>query len=80
MTGDAMARPLIEEFERQAATGQPYQASSLVAISSTAAIFSPEVKGRWLDAFPNAFLTDSIGATETGFQGTGHPGLRQHRP
>ena len=71
MTGDAMARPLIEEFERQAATGQPYQAASLVAISSTAAIFSPEVKGRWLTAFPNAFLTDSIGATETGFQGTG---------
>jgi 3-oxocholest-4-en-26-oate---CoA ligase len=71
MTGDAMARPLIEEFERKAATGTPYQAPSLVAISSTAAIFSPEVKGRWLEAFPNAFLTDSIGATETGFQGTG---------
>jgi 3-oxocholest-4-en-26-oate---CoA ligase len=71
MTGDAMARPLIEEFERKAATGTPYQAASLVAISSTAAIFSPEVKGRWLEAFPNAFLTDSIGATETGFQGTG---------
>jgi 3-oxocholest-4-en-26-oate---CoA ligase len=71
MTGDAMARPLIEEFERQAATGLPYQADSLVAISSTAAIFSPEVKGRWLKAFPNAFITDSIGATETGFQGTG---------
>jgi len=71
MTGDAMARPLIEEFERKAAAGAPYQAPSLVAISSTAAIFSPEVKGRWLEAFPNAFLTDSIGATETGFQGTG---------
>ncbi len=71
MTGDAMARPLIEEFERQAATGQPYQAGQLVAISSTAAILSPEVKGRWLKAFPNAFLTDSVGATETGFQGTG---------
>jgi acyl-CoA synthetase (AMP-forming)/AMP-acid ligase II len=71
MTGDAMARPLIEEFERKAATGTPYDASSLVAISSTAAIFSPEVKGRWLDAFPNAVVTDSIGATETGFQGLG---------
>src|ERR1700689_319418 len=71
MTGDAMARPLIEEFERQAATGRPYAASSLVAISSTAAIFSPEVKGRWIAAFPNAFITDSVGATETGFQGMG---------
>jgi acyl-CoA synthetase (AMP-forming)/AMP-acid ligase II len=71
MTGDAMARPLIEEFERQAATGRPYAAASLVAISSTAAIFSPEVKGRWIAAFPNAFITDSVGATETGFQGMG---------
>jgi 3-oxocholest-4-en-26-oate---CoA ligase len=71
MTGDAMARPLIEEFERRAATGTPYGAASLVAISSTAAIFSPEVKGRWVRAFPNAFITDSVGATETGFQGTG---------
>ncbi len=71
MTGDAMARPLIEEFERKAATGRPYGASSLIAVSSTAAIFSPEVKGRWLDAFPNAVITDSIGATETGFQGIG---------
>jgi 3-oxocholest-4-en-26-oate---CoA ligase len=71
MTGDAMARPLIEEFERQAAVGPAYEASSLVAISSTAAIFSPEVKGRWLDAFPDAFITDSVGATETGFQGMG---------
>src|ERR1700733_2996608 len=71
MTGDAMARPLIEEFERKAATGQPYAAPGLVAISSTAAIFSPEVKGRWIAAFPNAFITDSVGATETGFHGTG---------
>lgn len=71
MTGDAMARPLIEEFDRQAAAGKPYRAASLIAVSSTAAIFSPEVKGRWLDAFPNAIITDSIGATETGFQGLG---------
>ena len=71
MTGDAMARPLIEEFERKEATGQPSRAGSLFAISSTAAIFSPEVKRRWMDAFPNAVVTDSIGATETGFQGIG---------
>ncbi len=71
MTGDAMARPLIEEFERKAATGTPYKAGSVVAISSTAAIFSREVKGRWVNAFPYAFITDSVGATETGFQGIG---------
>jgi acyl-CoA synthetase (AMP-forming)/AMP-acid ligase II len=71
MTGDAMARPLIDEYDRQAATGTPYDGSSLFAISSSAAIFSPPVKKRWMDAFPNAVFTDSVGASETGFQGMG---------
>ncbi len=71
MTGDAMALPLIDEFDRKAATGTPYDGSSLFAISSSAAIFSPQVKKRWMDAFPNAVFTDSIGATETGFMGMG---------
>lgn len=71
MTGDAMARPLIEEFERKAETGTPYDGSSLFAISSSAAIFSPPVKHRWMAAFPNSIFTDSVGASETGFQGMG---------
>jgi len=71
MTGDAMARPLIEAFEDRAATGTPYDCSGLVAISSSAAIFSPPVKARWMAAFPNSIFTDSVGATETGFSGMG---------
>lgn len=71
MTGDAMARPLIEAFDAKAATGTPYDGSSLVAISSSAAIFSPPVKARWMAAFPNAIFTDSVGSTETGFTGMG---------
>ena len=71
MTGDAMARPLIEEFERKASTGTPYDASSLFAVSSSAAVFSPPVKERWMAAFPNTVFTDSVGASETGFQGMG---------
>jgi acyl-CoA synthetase (AMP-forming)/AMP-acid ligase II len=71
MTGDAMALPLIDEYDRQAATGKPYDGSSLFAISSSAAIFSPPVKKRWMDIFTNAVFTDSIGATETGFTGMG---------
>ena len=65
ITGDAMARPLIEAFE----TGS-YDGSSLVAVASSAAIFSKPVKERWMKAFPNTFFTDSVGASETGFQGT----------
>lgn len=66
MTGDAMARPLIETFE----AGE-YDASALVAVSSSAAIFSRSVKERWMAAFPNTFFTDSVGSSETGFSGTG---------
>jgi acyl-CoA synthetase (AMP-forming)/AMP-acid ligase II len=67
MTGDAMARPLIEAYEEHGG----YDCSGLVAISSSAAIFSPPVKSRWMAAFPNSIFTDSVGATETGFSGMG---------
>jgi 3-oxocholest-4-en-26-oate---CoA ligase len=66
MTGDAMARPLIEAY-----TEGDFDGSSLVAVSSSAAIFSRPVKERWMAAFPNTFFTDSVGSSETGFQGTG---------
>jgi len=66
MTGDAMARPLIETYEKGG-----YDGSSLFAIASSAAIFSKPVKERWMAAFPNAVFTDSVGASETGFTGTG---------
>jgi acyl-CoA synthetase (AMP-forming)/AMP-acid ligase II len=67
MTGDAMARPLIEAFEANGG----YDCPNLFAISSSAAIFSRAVKERWMAAFPNSIFTDSIGASETGFQGMG---------
>ncbi|MGH3354140.1 MAG: acyl-CoA synthetase [Nocardioides sp.] len=66
MTGDAMAVPLIDAYEAGGFDGQ-----SLFAIASSAAIFSKSVKERWMKAFPNAVFTDSVGSTETGFQGTG---------
>jgi acyl-CoA synthetase (AMP-forming)/AMP-acid ligase II len=66
MTGDAMARPLIEAY----AEGD-YDGTSLAAIASSAAIFSRPVKERWMATFTNAFFTDSVGSSETGFQGTG---------
>ncbi len=66
MTGDAMARPLIEAYEAGS-----YDTPQLIAVASSAAIFSRTVKERWMAAFPNTFFTDSVGASETGFQGTG---------
>ncbi|HEX9034400.1 MAG TPA: acyl-CoA synthetase [Streptosporangiaceae bacterium] len=62
--GDAMARPLIE-----ALTEGGYDASSLVAFSSSAALFSPAVREACLAALPNVVITDAIGSSETGFTG-----------
>jgi 3-oxocholest-4-en-26-oate---CoA ligase len=64
MVGDAMARPLIEAFEAAS-----YDASSLVAMSSHAALFSPSVQERIMAALPNVVLTDAIGSSESGFNG-----------
>ena len=70
IVGDAMARPLIEAWDDMTAKREAPDISSLFAISSTAAIFSQTVKDRYLDEFPNMIITDSVGSTEGGFNGT----------
>jgi acyl-CoA synthetase (AMP-forming)/AMP-acid ligase II len=62
--GDAMARPLIETY-----LAGDYDAASLVAVSSSAALFSPVVKDTCVKTLPNVVFTDAIGASETGFTG-----------
>jgi 3-oxocholest-4-en-26-oate---CoA ligase len=62
--GDAMARPLIEAYAEGG-----YDASSLVAMSSSAALFSPAVKDACAKALPDVVITEAIGSTETGFAG-----------
>jgi acyl-CoA synthetase (AMP-forming)/AMP-acid ligase II len=64
MVGDAMARPLIEAYD-----AAEYDVSSLVAMSSHAALFSQSVQERILAALPNVVLTDAIGSSESGFNG-----------
>ncbi len=66
IVGDAMARPLIEAYHQGG-----YDASSLVAVSSHAALFSQSVKQEYLRTFPNLVLTDAIGSSESGFTGIG---------
>jgi acyl-CoA synthetase (AMP-forming)/AMP-acid ligase II len=66
VTGDAMGRPLADELERAKATRD---LSSLVALSSTAAVFTPSVKAQFKAAFPNLVITDSVGSSEAGFNG-----------
>lgn len=66
LIGDAMARPIIEALVEGG-----YDSSSLWAVSSSAALFSPTVKEQYLTHLPNIVLTESIGSSETGFAGIG---------
>lgn len=66
ITGDAMGRPLIEALEEP---GRSYDTSSLFAVASSAAVFSPSVKDQFLGHFPNLVMSDSIGSSETGANG-----------
>ena len=69
ITGDAMGRPMIEALEALDADGEQLDLSSLITVASSAAIFSPTVKDRYLARFPNLLLVDAIGSTETGSNG-----------
>lgn len=64
--GDAMARPLIDALAEGG-----YDTSSLLAFSSSAALFSPAVKDACVEALPNVVITEAVGSTETGFAGIG---------
>jgi acyl-CoA synthetase (AMP-forming)/AMP-acid ligase II len=64
ITGDAMARPLIEALRERT-----YDTSSLVSISSTAAVFSPVVKDQLFDLLPNVYVSEAVGSSESGFNG-----------
>ncbi|SDT51784.1 acyl-CoA synthetase [Actinoplanes derwentensis] len=66
LIGDAMARPIIEAY-----LAGKYDGSSLMAISSSAALFSPSVKRQYLQTLPDVLVTDAVGSSETGFAGIG---------
>ncbi|ASR35444.1 acyl-CoA synthetase [Prauserella marina] len=69
IVGDAMARPMLDAYREGG-----YDASSLVAVSSHAALFSHSVKQEYLAEFPGVVLTDAIGSSESGFTGIGMMG------
>jgi acyl-CoA synthetase (AMP-forming)/AMP-acid ligase II len=66
ITGDAMGRPLVEALDEPAAD---YDLSSLLALSSTAAVFSPTVKDDFFKRLPNLVMTDAVGSSEGGGNG-----------
>jgi acyl-CoA synthetase (AMP-forming)/AMP-acid ligase II len=66
ITGDAMGRPLVEALEEE---GASYDLSSLMVVTSTAAVFSPTVKDDFFRHLPNLIIIDSVGASEVGGSG-----------
>jgi 3-oxocholest-4-en-26-oate---CoA ligase len=69
ITGDAMARPLMDAMNVRAESGEPYDLSSMFVLASSAAIFSPSLKDAFTEKLPNVLIMDNIGASEVGYCG-----------
>ena len=66
ITGDAMGKPLIEALDEP---GADYDLSSLLAVTSSAALFSAPVKDEFFRHFPYLVIVDAIGSSESGNNG-----------
>jgi acyl-CoA synthetase (AMP-forming)/AMP-acid ligase II len=66
ITGDAMGKPLIEALDDP---GASYDLSSLLAVTSSAALFSSPVKDEFFNHLPNIAIIDAIGSSESGNNG-----------
>ena len=66
ITGDAMGKPLIESLDDE---GTEHDLSSLLAVVSSAALFSAPVKDQFFEHLPNLVITDAIGSSEGGNNG-----------
>jgi 3-oxocholest-4-en-26-oate---CoA ligase len=65
VVGNAMATPLLDEFENN-----PVEATDLIAVASGGAILSPSVKARIKQVLPDVLVIDGYGSSETGVAGT----------
>jgi len=66
VVGDAMARPLLDDWDDNG----PYEVSSLYSFSNGGAPISPTARARIQAILPNAMFTDGFGSSETGIQGS----------
>jgi acyl-CoA synthetase (AMP-forming)/AMP-acid ligase II len=66
ITGDAMGKPLIESLRDD---GVDYDLSTLLAVVSSAALFSAPVKDEFFTQLPHIVITDAIGSSEGGNNG-----------
>ncbi len=66
ITGDAMGKPLIEALDDP---GAAYDLSSLLAVTSSAALFSAPVKDEFFRHLPDIVIVDAVGSSESGNNG-----------
>lgn len=66
ITGDVMARPLVEALDLARDSGAPYDLSSVEVFYSSGMIWTADVKRRLLDYAPQAELMDIVGSSEGG--------------
>lgn len=66
ITGDAMARPLLDTLQAQP---DRWDLSSLFVLSSSAVVFSPSLKEAFFDLLPDIIVADAIGSSESGMNG-----------
>lgn len=69
ITGDAMARPLIDEL-----AGGGYDLSSLFVLSSTGAILTGALRDRLAELLPGRMILDNFGSSESGYTASAVPG------
>ncbi|MSO79544.1 MAG: acyl-CoA synthetase [Acidimicrobiia bacterium] len=67
ITGDAMARPLLEALDDPDL--KDLDLSSWFSLGSTAALFSASVKDQFIERFPNLVVAEAVGASESGSNG-----------
>jgi acyl-CoA synthetase (AMP-forming)/AMP-acid ligase II len=70
IVGDAFARPMLEALDERAASGRPFDTSSLVTITSAGAAWSAGVKRALLEHIPQVTLVDACGSSEGATIGT----------
>jgi fatty-acyl-CoA synthase len=66
IVGDAFARPMMNALRDKAASGTPYDTSSVTTIVSTGAMFSADVKAAIFEHMPTAVVMDILGSSEGG--------------
>ena len=66
IVGDAMAIPLLDALK---ANKDKWDLSSIFNIGSGGAVFSPAMQQQFVGFFPNVFITNSFGSSESGNMG-----------